>query len=134
MDIIGGISAASEALRLIKELRGIDRQLDVAELKLRLADLVDKLLEAKEALQDAKQDRSELIDQIDALKSAMNQRGILEDDNGCLYELDIGRNRAGDPFCNLCFVRDEKLYRLVKSTFYDEPRWKCVNCKNQYDR
>jgi len=128
MDLISGISAASEALKLIKDLRGIDRQLDVAELKLRLADLVDNLLEAKEALQDAKQERSELIDQIDALNAAMHQHAKMVDENGLLFELDKNGNRAGEPFCNQCFVRENKLYRLIQSKWNQGPRYDCKNC------
>jgi len=46
MDIIGGIAAATEGLKLVNELRRIDKEIDKAELKLRLVDVVDKLIDA----------------------------------------------------------------------------------------
>jgi len=112
MDIVTGLSAASAALKLIKELRGIDSEVDKAGLKLRLIELTDMLLEAKEALQDAKQERSELMSEIERLKTAMNQRAHLEDEHGRLYEIDDTGARVGEPYCNLCFVKEELLIRM----------------------
>lgn len=112
MDIMSGLTAVSETLKITKELRSIENNIDKAELKLRLADLIDGLLEAKEALQDAKQREIDLLDEIKKMKEQFVDRSRYEDENGLLYKLNESNEREGEPFCNLCFVRESKLYRM----------------------
>lgn len=134
MDIISGISAATEAIKLTKELREIDREIDKAELKLRLVDLTDQLLSAKEALQDARERERQLLNEIVELKKTIEFSRALEDEKGCLYELDENGARKGQPYCNLCYVREEKLYRLKyhpRSDFGASGFW-CDNCKTKH--
>jgi hypothetical protein len=136
MDIIAGLTAVSETLKITKELRAIDAEVDKATLKLRLADLVDGLLEAKEALQDAKERERELLKEIADLKIEFAEKANWEDENGCLYKLDESGNRIGLPFCNLCFVRDGKKYRLkrVEDSEFGSAGFLCDNCQGQnYD-
>lgn len=143
IDIMTGLSAISETLKITKELRSIDNKIDVAELKLRLSDLIDSLLNAKEALQDAKENERSLKLDIEKLTGLLEERGKYEDENGCLYYLDDSGERDGEPFCNLCFVREEKFYRLkyIKafagsddgfiSMSADPEHYWCVNCKTR---
>jgi hypothetical protein len=135
VDIVTGIAAATEALKLTKELRDIDRQIDKAELKLRLIDLVDRLLEAKEALQDAKEDRRALLDKISELEHTLARKPRLRDESGRLYEIDEGGNAVGNPYCNLCLVRENKLYRLIhhRATEHIYAFYRCQNCESTVD-
>ena len=131
MDIISGISAATEALKLTKELREIGREIDKAEFKLRLVDLTDQLLSAKEALNDARERERQLLNEINELKTKIEFRSKLEDENGRLFELDDSGKRVGQPYCNLCYVREEKLYRLrhITRSDYDTDLYFCDNCR-----
>jgi hypothetical protein len=129
MDLVGGISALSEALKLTKELRSIDREIDKTELKLRLVDVVDRLLEAKEALQDAKQERQDLLVQIEELRRKLSERAKLMDDEGLLFEISDDGKPTGEPYCNQCYVKDDKLFRLVPSQWNNAIRYDCSNCK-----
>ncbi len=143
MDIMTGLSAISETLKITKELRNIDNKMDIAELKLRLSDLVDSLLNAKESLQDAKENERALKAKIAELMLLLEQRGKYEDDDGCLYELDDNGKRVDEPYCNLCYVREDKLYRLKYIPAYagssggniymaaDPAHYHCENCKTR---
>ena len=95
MDIVAGIAAATEALKLTRELRSIDRELDKAELKLRLIELTDRLLEAKEALQDAKEERRSFEERIKKLETDLQFQGQLADRGGRLYKLNEDGKPAG---------------------------------------
>ncbi|MGR3291028.1 MAG: hypothetical protein ACU0C9_07510 [Paracoccaceae bacterium] len=130
MEIISGIKAASDALKLAKELRSIDGQVDQADLKLRLIELTDKLVLAKEALSDAKQNECDLRAQIQALENA----GQFEDENGLLFKLDENGIRVGKPFCNQCFVKERKHFRLryIQPGGNNEPLHVCDNCEKAY--
>lgn len=54
MTVMEGLSAASAAIGIVKELKDIDRSIDEATFKLKIADLTTALAEAKIALSDAK--------------------------------------------------------------------------------
>jgi DNA repair ATPase RecN len=132
MDLMTGLSAISQTLAITKDLRNIDEKINIADFKLRLADLVERLLEAKEALQDAKEHERRLLDQIDLLTKKLNRKATLQDEAGRLYEVDSEGKKFGEPYCNLCFVRDEKLYRLLPWREKDGKSYRCGNCKSFY--
>ncbi|MFT5742001.1 MAG: hypothetical protein ACI86S_000056 [Paracoccaceae bacterium] len=62
MDVIGGLTAARLAFDLAKDLQGIDRSVDEAEFKLKLAELTSALADTQVALADAKIKISDLED------------------------------------------------------------------------
>ena len=134
MDIIAGIAAATEALKLTKELRSIDIEVDKADLKLRIVGLVDSILDTKEALQDAKEREFTLKEEIQSLKNKLNNRGSFEDEKGCLYLLADDGDRVGEPYCNHCYVEEDKLYRLrhfpAKNGMLEHHR--CDHCNKVY--
>ena len=129
MDILGGIAAATDGIKLVNELRKIDREMDKAELKLRLVDLADKLLDAKQALQDAHEHELKLKREIEGLTAKLKQRAQLKDDEGLLFETDDEGKQSGEPFCNHCYVKEDRLYRLVPTQWENSIRYDCSNCR-----
>ncbi|MCF6272162.1 MAG: hypothetical protein L3J37_03085 [Rhodobacteraceae bacterium] len=69
MDIVGGLSAASLALGLVKDLRDIDRSVDEATFKLKVAELTSALADTKISLSDAKLSMSDKDEQIRSLEA-----------------------------------------------------------------
>ena len=128
MNMLGGLTAIKQTLDITKELRSVDARLSDAEYKLRIADLVGGLLEAKEALQDARDERRNLLEQIAELKTKLSERGNFEDENGLLFSLDENKTRIGEPYCNHCYVNTEKLFRLVHSIWSGANRYDCSHC------
>ena len=96
MDILGGIAAATEGLKLVNELRKIDKEWDKAELKLKLVDIADSLYNSKQTLQDAQEQEVELNRQVKTLEAKLAFRARSEDENGLLYELNDDGGRTGD--------------------------------------
>ena len=131
MDILGGISAATEGLKLVNELRKIDKEVDKAELKLRLVEVADKLLDSKQALQQAQETEFELRRQITSLEKSIMQRATLRDRDGLLFEINAAENEVGEPFCNHRFVKEDKLFRLQYGPYHAGSH-KCSNCKEIY--
>ncbi|PZX11657.1 hypothetical protein [Celeribacter halophilus] len=68
MDILTGLSAATQAIGIAKELRDIDRSVDESSFKLKLAELTDALADTKIALADAKALVAELEVQISEIR------------------------------------------------------------------
>ena len=131
MDIIFGISAATEGLKLVNELRKIDKEVDKADLKIRLVEVVDKLVDAKQALVDAQEREASLRKEIAALKDKAAKRATLRDTNGLLFETNKAGENLGEPYCNLCYVKEDKQIRMrhfeAKAGAY--AHYKCDNCK-----
>lgn len=67
MDLMQGLSAVSAGLGIVKELRDLDRSVDEATFKLKLAELTSSLADAKFALVDAKEQSAELESRISEL-------------------------------------------------------------------
>jgi hypothetical protein len=67
MDILSGLSAASTAINIAKDLRDIDRSVDEATYKLKIAELVSALADTKLSLSDAKQEISSLKQELATL-------------------------------------------------------------------
>lgn len=128
MDLTTGLNAISKTLELTKELRAIDSRVDMATLKLKIADLTDSLLDSKQALLDAKQREDELLKEIARLKSLEQ----FEDHDGLLYRLTDDRQKTGEPYCHKCFVAEEgKLYRLRRKGAYGY-EYHCDNCRGGF--
>ncbi|MEO5614983.1 MAG: hypothetical protein ABIR04_08705 [Cypionkella sp.] len=134
MDILGGITAATEGIKLVNELRKIDKEVDKADLKIRLVELADKLLDSKQALQDAQEERRELLLKVERLEDALKFKANTQDEKGKLYVLNDAGQRDSEPFCNLCFVREGKLYRMIRQRGdkYSSPSYWCNNCRDAY--
>lgn len=69
MDLVGGLTAARLAIDIAKDLRSIDRSVDEATFKLKLADLTSALADAQLALSEAKTRVAELESE---LSTALN--------------------------------------------------------------
>lgn len=72
MDIISGLTAAKLAVDLAKDLREIDRSVDEAAFKLKLADLTSALADAQVALSDAKLSINAKDEQIAGLEAKID--------------------------------------------------------------
>lgn len=74
MELAAGISAASSALEIAKAMRQIGKDYDAVVIKGQVVDLMDKLLDVKTALQDAKAETEAKDHEIEQLKQAAQVR------------------------------------------------------------
>src|SRR5215831_3391837 len=92
-------STASQTLKLVKELNAVNKELDEAGLKLKIADL-DAIAELKNTFTDAKAEAASKDEEIERLKK-VNQRVIddLVEQKGYLYrkQLNDETKPAGNP-------------------------------------
>ncbi|WP_296766233.1 hypothetical protein [Sediminimonas sp.] len=71
MDIASGLSAASTAINIAKDLRDIDRSVDEATFKLKIAELTKALADTEIALSEARTELSEKQVEINELEAAL---------------------------------------------------------------
>jgi hypothetical protein len=127
-------STASHAIKLVNDLRGIEKELSEAELKLKIADLTGALAELKMTLTDARSDAAEKDAEIARLK-VLHRRAA-----GDTVELYGYRYRkrtdgkgpaAGNPFCDVCFQKDGLLIETAHLREAGRPL-QCPNCNAKY--
>ena len=70
-------SSASQAIKLVNELRSIDKEMSQAELKLKIADLSSALADLKMTLTEAKSEASEKDDEINRLKKLQQRLSFM---------------------------------------------------------
>lgn len=131
MDILGALTVVRQTLDITKDLRNIDLKISDAEFKLKIADLVERVLELRGALMDAQEREHGLRKEIVALKEIASLRAALRDTNGLLYEINAAGEKVGEPYCNLCFIKEEKQIRMRHHAagLRIAAQYKCDNCK-----
>lgn len=123
--ILSSIKTATEIAKLIKES---DLSLEKAETKLKLADLISALADAKidaAELQRLIFDKDEKIKKLEEILS-IKQKLRYEPP---YYWLDAETGKEG-PFCQTCYDKDGKLIRLQSQ---GDGYWFCNICRNVYE-
>ncbi len=129
-------SSATQALKLVGELRSIDKEIDQAELKLKVAELTGSLADIKLTLIEAKTDASDKDQEIARLKK-LHQR--LADDTVELYGYRYRKRKdgreggAGNPFCDVCFQKHGLLIETATMEGKGIMAPQCPNCKGRFD-
>ena len=122
--ILGSVKTATEIAKLIKES---DLSFEKAEMKLKLADLISALADARIEAAEIQALITEKDETIKRLQDALETRQKLKYEKP-YYWLGDGEQRDG-PYCQHCFDKDGKLIRLQD---HGGGYWDCKVCKNVY--
>jgi hypothetical protein len=131
MDIMTGISAVAQALNVANWLRGIEKEFDAAEFKIKIADLYSALADAKVALADAKTEMDSKQAKIDTLIAQFQVRADTVSYNGYKYERGPDGKPVGHPFCPVC-ESNGKMTRTTYSLTGNRYEVRCPRCKAIY--
>ncbi|KZD02055.1 MULTISPECIES: hypothetical protein [unclassified Thalassospira] len=131
-DPSSALATINGSITLAKAIAQASSAMDKAELKLKIAELVDQLLDSKEALVDARTLIQEYQTEIAQLKDVSFKINNLIEWQGFLYQPNEQGNAKGDPYCPRCIEAEKKLIKLrYKSDLADWNRV-CPECKNQF--
>jgi hypothetical protein len=122
--ILGSVKTATEIAKLLKDS---DLSLEKAEMKLKLADLISALADARIETAEIQSLIAEKDEKIKQLKETLETNKNVKYDKP-YYWLGEGSEREG-PYCQHCFDKDGKLIRLQG---YGSGYWDCKVCKNNY--
>jgi hypothetical protein len=122
--MVGSLKTAFDIAKLIK---ASDFSLEKAENKLKFADLISALADAKIKSAEVQDLVSEKDEKIKKLEEALEIKQKLRYE-APYYWLDDGPKKEG-PFCQACYDTDGKLIRLQSNR---EGYWCCKACKNFY--
>lgn len=121
---LSGIKSATDIAKIIKEA---DFSLEKAELKFKIADLMDKLIETKAAIFDIQELLLNKDAQIKKLEDHMSMRDKLRRHLDAYYEVNSDGSVAGPPFCTRCFEVDRTGVHLLRSA-KDKNLLQCPQC------
>jgi chromosome segregation ATPase len=102
MDIMTALATASQAIKLTQDLRGIDKAMDVAEYKLKIAELTSVLSDIKMALADAREDLANKDAEIAALKKQFQRSSEMIEVRGFKYNKGDDGQPRGSAYCPVC--------------------------------
>lgn len=128
--VIGSITAA---IGLAKELVAVDKAVDQAQWKLKLAELTSALADTKVGVVDLKEEIDSRDKEIERLKLAFAFQGETIKKHNMIYEMQEGGDPVGMPFCPRCLAVDGRYINLTGLEKPGRPA-QCPQCKSDFDR
>jgi hypothetical protein len=126
------ITAITNAIRLASDLRSIEREFDVAEYKLKVAELTTLLADVKMALTDARTEHAAKDEEIERLKAVLAKRDTdTVEYRGYRYRKGEDGKPRGDPFCPVCEAKEGLLILTTWSWEKGRPK-QCPNCGGKF--
>ena len=126
--ITSALSGIKSATDIAQFLKGANASLDKAETKLKIAELISALADAKIAIADIKEVILEKDQQISELEQVQNIKSELVFESP-YYWLKDPDGKDG-PYCQQCYDNDQKLIRLQCPN--NNGYWACKTCKSDF--
>lgn len=126
--VLNNIKVATDIAKAIRES---DHSIERAELKLKLAEMISALADAKIEVTDVQQLISEKERQIAELEEAFQTKDALVKRFDAYYHVDSDGAPTGEPFCMSCWQVKHKKFNL-QQLVSDRYVRVCVACGNQY--
>lgn len=123
-------AAVTAALGVTKDLISVNKLLNEAEFKLKIADLSTSLAKAQIALADVQTDLSSKEKQISELKDAFAFKGETVQRNGFKYRAKDGKP-VGNAFCPRCETVDGR-FMAIFQTGKPGRVFECPQCHTDY--
>ena len=127
---ISSIKNATDIARVIKDA-GVS--LEKAEVKFKVAELIESLAEAKIQASEVKELLQEKDQKIAELEKAFSLKSKLFRDGDAYYETIEDGRPVGAPYCSYCWEANHRAIHLtqIMGSLGD---WYCPACKNTYNR
>ncbi|HIF9310711.1 TPA: hypothetical protein ACX6RK_002951 [Photobacterium damselae] len=126
--IVGALSGIKVASDIAKIIKDSGASLEAAEIKFKLAELIDALADAKMEIADFKDLLSIKDDEIKSLnkKLKLTQKVFWQDP----YYYTVDDCKKDGPYCQRCYDVEFKLVRLQSPS--KNGSWNCLQCGKTY--
>jgi predicted RNA-binding Zn-ribbon protein involved in translation (DUF1610 family) len=111
-EIAVAVSALKSATEIASYFKNIDNRLEVAEMRLKAAELIDALADAKIAIAEIKDLLTEKDEEIKALSESLSASDDLQFERGFYWK--ITEDKKDRPFCPNCWDSNKKIIRIHK--------------------
>jgi superfamily II helicase len=132
MDIITALQATSQGLSVLKQLRDIEKQFDVATLKIQIAELAEALTTARLTLVEAQEELAKKDGEIAILKRNFEKVADTVEHEGFHYDKGEGDQPTGLPYCPRCQTLNGILMRVTRVQSKQRGTVCCPHCKAEY--
>lgn len=132
--ISAGISSIKVAIDIAKDLKGATSAIKDAEVKLKIAELLEAMSEVKVQLVEAQDENLELKRTIKDLESALARQDEVVFRDGHYYLAEAQEGKPQGPFCSNCYSSNNRLSLLteVTGTFRSFGKYKCPACEQRF--
>jgi DNA repair exonuclease SbcCD ATPase subunit len=125
VDFMTALATAGQAIKLAQDLRGIDKAVDAAEFKLKIAELTCALADIKIALTEAKEELGIRDAKIASLTKQFQRSAETVEIKGFKYNKTEDSKPRGKPYCPVCEQKHGHFFHLTRIAGKDI----CPNCK-----
>lgn len=134
--ISAGISSIKTAIFIAKELKGVASSYKDAEIKLKIAELLEAMSEAKMQLVDAQDENLELKQKIRELEEALSKQDEVVFRDGYYFMAEPQEGKPEGPFCPNCYSNDRRLSVLseVTNDFRVFGKYHCPACNQRFGK
>lgn len=122
------LESAKAGYDIVKGLMAVKGAYEQVDLKAKIAELAEHLMEARTGLLDAQEEIIRLRAKIGELETAQQFRGKLALKQGVYWE----EGDTKQPYCTRCFDADKKAIRLTKHPISHFGTWLCPQCKSGF--
>lgn len=129
--ITAAISGLKTATDLVRYLRDTEQAFKTADLKLRIADLVDALANAKLALTDIQELLTNKDAEIKRLTEALKLKDEVVRHGDAYYSKSEAGSPVGAPFCSFCFESKHQLMHINQNP-KDRSQSICPSCRSVF--
>jgi hypothetical protein len=128
VDVMTALATVSQAIKLTQDLRGIDKAIDAAEYKLKIADLTNALSDIRIALTDAKDELASKDAELARLTKQLARIAQTAEVGGFKYRKGPDDKPRGRAFCPVCEQKTGYLFHLAEVMHTQQ----CQNCKGHF--
>jgi hypothetical protein len=132
VDLAAAIAVATQTISTLKELRNIDKALNHAEWKLRVAELASSIADLKNALVEAKSEVNTKDEEAIKLRETLKRFRETIEVNGYCYDKKEDGKPIGQPYCPVCIAKGGYMFHLTRLPDVGRPQV-CPNCKARFN-
>jgi rubrerythrin len=130
VDFVTAIATASQAVKLVNDLRSVEAAMQTAEFKLKIAELNGAIADLKNALVDAKAEAKSKEEEFKALEDNFQVMKETVEVDGFRYSKNDG-TPTGHPFCPVCIQKHGYMFHTTPSMKPGRLE-ECPSCKATY--
>jgi rubrerythrin len=131
VDFATAIATATQAVKLVNDLRAVDSLMQSAEYKLKIAELNGAIADLKNALVDAKTEAKSKEDEFKALEDNFLVLRETIEHQGFRYDKKEDGTPTGHPYCPVCIQKHGYMFHTTPSAKPGRLE-ECPNCKATY--
>jgi rubrerythrin len=132
VDFATALATAGQALKLVNDLRGIQKAFDEAEWKLKVAELNGAIADLKNALVDAKEEVKAKDEELKLLGENFLVLKETVEFRGYKFDKKEDGKPTGHAYCPVCIQKDGYMFHLTSTWENGRPE-QCPNCKAKFE-